>query len=364
MCVRFILFHYKRIEPTSNSRKMAKKFFSKQRDLSDVKFYPLLGYCISSPGGEVFLNCLAKKMLQGEMNRLSTKLLPDQAVDYLQNEMKHSKVTHHSLLNTGGVELERINKFVQSVDLFADINIYRENLNVKSDVLFYKMPFQHFFTISYLIKMMERHNLREHTELIFIRIKHLLGLDTFSSNEFRKVYNMLNDQIWGCFMKRRGGKSVATCNELGRMLSFFPDADLRLLYTATKTAVTRKSFSTIISVVEKCVQKFNEAEEKNYESNLKKSLLLKTKNIKYKATYFVNCGDQCVEVTFDKYENDKKIGQVRNTLLSKAYTQQNVRFFVCEGFTLFYMLSNPTQTSPFPFSFLYSSCFCFLVHRC
>ncbi len=247
--------------------------------------------------------------------------IADAAIDVDDEEIKR-----HTVLNLSREYMYEVEQFISSVKLATADEAYLPFLAstyssglVRPEVR--RLAFQQLMLLDTLVAMMTRSGLKEHSDLIMDRVKHLVGLEAFSGSFLGKTVELLSGRVTGFSVKRRMGKTVAIHASLAQALSFFPRAGLRALYTVHRAQAALECFTNVSRAVEPFTRTFNERQAREFHARMA-ARGEDERDFYYKATSTSVQATNTVIVDFYKMPAKDAVG--RNALKCKGYTTEHV----------------------------------------
>ena len=138
-----------------------------------------------------------------------------------------------------------------------DINIKDDNREHVDEYGFNQIPFQRFMQTKELMTLVRRYKLAEHVHLCLLRMKDALGLEHMTMSDAEYEYEQLLKPVAMLTVRRRMGKTAMRLNLIAKILALFPDAAMRIIYTAHEANLTVDAYGAICSALPEMLSSFN-----------------------------------------------------------------------------------------------------------
>lgn len=306
-------------------------------------FETLLGYITPSTACSVLQNILLHANIS--IAKLTTKQSYDAAEIYVDNSSQAKQALKYikSKANKNGIkpfyhnaykltenQAQQIDNFCRYATLYLKLEHYNHPrlgfCNGRSSPgSFSKYPFQHLLTFILFVHMFSRYQLKEYLEIILPRVARPLGTQYFLQRELGPIFDVLSGKISGFGIQRRLGKSTAVFSEISRLLAFFPGAKLKILYTATRSALTNECYKNIYDCIPDYITAFNE-QQRLLQDTFNTSCWFESYT--YHARPFTDKKQKKILIKFDKIMNHNIIKDAEvNELTCQAFIKLNVSIF-------------------------------------
>ena len=263
------------------------------------------------------------------------------------------KTQTHNVWNLEKGDIQRIDQFIISASLLLDIDLYADIVyNVKGSTReskFQRMYFQQFMVIDVLMNMLKRSNLTKHKEIILLMIKHKMDLGSLTSIQCFELFEKFNKSVIGHNIRRRMGKSVSMYASIAFMLSFFPEAGVKLLYAVHKKHAAELCYTTVFdAIIEKDLLavfnyyqflRFQERQQRRqlvFSGSSNGSRRSDDSDFYYEAKLTQKRKDDFIEIEFVKQHNRRLVSHHStitsskqrsiNTFHTKVYSKKGVSF--------------------------------------
>jgi len=261
------------------------------------------------------------------------KLKKRNVLKYFKSCVEKIYYQRHSIFNITDEKKKDLDNFLMSVELSLESNIYSflvKRSNVENENYFERLPFQQLMMLDSISTMINKSNLLEYKDEIFFHIKKLLGYNWLNIYTSNNLSRLLSRQVVGYNIKRRMGKSVAVYTELARILCFYPNANIKALYTVHTASAATECYSRVAEVIQKFIELFNRKQKQKFKNE--KLHYSNFNNYYFIANYEIIVKLSTINIYFhkiidNKSNNNEEIYFSKNSLLCKGYTQKNVSIF-------------------------------------
>ena len=315
-------------------------FVNEEKDVLE-KFKTILGYVIPCTAFSVLQSILLQanvSVMTITTNQQScdfTEIYLDDlnkakhALKYIKSKIDKNKIKpyYHNAYKFTEDQAREIDNFCRYAALYLDLTHYNHPRlgfynGQSSPKSFSKYPFQHLLTFSLFVQMFSRYKLKEYLDIVLARLAEMLGTKYLLQRELSPIFNVFSGHVTGFIVQRRMGKTVAVYGEIARLLTFFPGAKLKILYTVTRADLANQCYENVLECVKDYIIIFNEQQ----------SLLQNTFNTSswfnsytYRAKLFNDKKQRKVVVKFNKIINNNVINDAEvNELTCQAFIKLNV----------------------------------------
>lgn len=308
------------------------------------KYKTILGYVIPCTAFSVLQSILLQENVS--VTTITTTLPCDLTGIYIDDWSKAKQTLKYikSKINKNGIkpyyhnaykftedQALKIDNFCRYATLYLNLThynhprlgFYNGQSSLKS---FSKYPFQHLLTLILFVQMFSRYKLKEYLDIVLTRLAEMLGTKYLLHRELSPIFDILSGQVTGFIVQRRMGKTVAVYGEIARLLTFFPGAKLKILYTVTRAPLANQCYENVLECVKDYITAFNEQQ----------SLLQNTFNTSswfnsytYHAKLFNDKKQRKVLIKFNKITNNSIITDAEvNELTCQAFIKLNVSIII------------------------------------
>lgn len=304
--------------------------------LFEERFQTGLGFHIPNPVSRALASRIITLTAEPTLQNI---LLPPvnqdlQCKEYMKMTLLNRNKFQHTVLNVNRQTMYDLEQFFLSVELSLDPVILKMSINVgrqasmKTEL--YRIPFQQFMLIDALTTMITCSGLGEHRTLILDYIKCHLGFYWLTTTKIKMILQLFSRRIVGHNVRRRMGKSIAVYSDLALCMAFFPNANIRALYTVHKTHAADECHSAVSAAVKRFESIFNQKQLQRYQYRIDK----RGGNVDPLDFYYTSKSEsfssnsKVITVYFFKMTRNgicnDGLPVASNTLRCKAYTQINV----------------------------------------